>query len=453
MKKLALLTVLFMTMVASAQKVKGTVLDLETNQPIYDVHIQVGKDIVVTNKKGRFSFKKPKNWDGKLFFSHVSYQEKELPFESDNERMIIFLAKKRINLQEVFVIGIKGENKLKFTELPDMPRSLHSFASVTQGDKLFVFGGDRSFQVDTFRKAFAETAESGLSDFGSGAISPMDFFFRRAIMYSPYFDHSEDIYSYDVNTKRWTKEDIELRKRANHSATVIGNKAYILGGKRMSKNKRNIYLDGKVEVFDLETKTLKVDDVNPHRAVGLETFAYKDRMIALGGSIKKKRKGKEVFTQKVHSFNPKTGLWYELAEIPIRGEISTCLVGDRLYFFNREKNKESSSITSVDLITGRFRKEGQLLYKFEKPAVTKKDKTIFLFENRKLLTYNTETKELKSYLIDLPLLASKSYFFDDSLYILGGFSKVDFELRPSRKLYKIDMSTFKKTRARKYVKL
>ena len=81
------------------------------------------------------------------------------------------------------------------------------------------------------------------------------------------------------------------------------------------------------------------------------------------------------------------------------------------------------------------------------------NKTIFLFENRKLLTYNTETKELKSYLIDLGLQGSKSYFYNDSLYILGGFTNVDFEVRPSRKLYKIDMSTFKKTRARKYVKL
>jgi hypothetical protein len=452
MKKLLLVATLLISVSITAQRVKGTILDLETNRPIDDVHIQIGKDIVVTNKKGKFSFKAPKNWDRTLFLSHVSYQEKEIPYEKD-ERLTIYLAKKRINLQEVFVVGNKGENTLKFTELPDMPRKLHSFASVTRDDKLYVFGGDRSFEVDTNRKALSETAESGLTDFGTGAISPMDFFFRRAILYTPYFDHSEDIYSYDFNTKRWSKEEIELRKRSNHSATIIGNKAYILGGKRMSKNRRNIYLDEKVEVFDLDAKTLKVDDVNPHRAVGLETFAYKDRMIALGGSIKEKRNGKVIFTQKVHSYNPKTGLWYELAKIPIRGEVSTCLVGDRLYFFNSEENKESSSITSVDLVTGRFRKEGQLLYKFEKPAVAKKDKTIFLFENRKLLSYNTETKELKSYLIDLGLLASKSYFFNDSLYILGGFSKVDFELRPSRKFYKIDLSTFKKTRARKYVKL
>lgn len=452
MKKLTFLIILLFSIVVSAQRVKGTVLDLETNLPINDVHIQIGKDIVVTNKKGKFSSKEPKNWDRTLFLSHVSYQEKELPLENE-ERLTIYLAKKQINLQEIFVVGNKGESKLKFTELPDMPRKLHSFASVTRDDKLYVFGGDRSFQIDTFKKAFAETAESGLTDFGTGAISPMDFFFRRAIMYSPYFDHSEYMYSYNFNTKTWTKEEVELRKRSNHSATILGNKAYILGGKRLSKNRRNIYLDGKVEVFDLDTKTLEVDHVNPHQAVGLETFAYKDRMIALGGSIKKKRKGKEVFTQKVHSYNPTTGLWYELAEIPITGEVSTCLVGDRLYFFNSEKNKESSSITSVDLLTGRFRKEGQLLYKFDKPAVAKKDKTIFLFENRKLLSYNTETKELKSYLIDLGLLGSKSYFFDDSLYILGGFSKVDFELRPSRKFYKIDLSTFKKTRARKYVKL
>ena len=104
-------------------------------------------------------------------------------------------------------------------------------------------------------------------------------------------------------------------------------------------------------------------------------------------------------------------------------------------------------------MTGRYKKEGKLLYKFTKPAVTQKDNMIFLFENGKLLTYHTETKELKSYLIDLRLYGSESYFVDDSLYILGGFTKRDFERKPSRKLYKIDLETFQKTRVRKYVKL
>lgn len=451
MKKLALLFIFLLSINVSAQKVRGIVLDLETNQPIHDVHIQAGKDIIVTNKKGKFSFKAPKNWNRTLFLSHVSYEEKELKYEKE-EKLTIYLVKERTNLQEVFVVGNKGDTKLKFTELPDMPGRVHSFASVTQGDKIYVFGGNKSFEVD-FRKALTETLDMGLVDVNIGAMDPMAFFFRRVSRIRSFIGHSGDMYSYDTKTKKWEVEDFELRKRANHSATIIGNKAYILGGKRISKNRRRVYLDEKVEVFDLESKTLKIDDVNPHQAVGLETFAYKDRIVALGGSIKKKRNGKGMFTRKVHSYNPKTGLWYELGEIPINGEVSACLVGDQLYFFNSEENKESSTITSVNLVTGRFKKEGKLLYKFAKPAVTQKDNTIFLFENGKLLTYNTNTKELKSYLIDLRLLGSKSYFFDDSLYILGGYTDSNFERKPSRKLYKIDLEAFQKTRVRKYVKL
>ena len=73
-----------------------------------------------------------------MFLSHVSYQEKELPYEKD-ERLVIYLAKNRINLQEVFVVGNKGNRKLKYTELSEMPRKLHSFASVKQGDKLYAY--------------------------------------------------------------------------------------------------------------------------------------------------------------------------------------------------------------------------------------------------------------------------------------------------------------------------
>lgn len=451
MKKLALLFVFIFSISISAQRVKGTVLDLETNKPIHDVHIQVGKDIFVTNKKGKFSFKEPKGWDRNLYLSHVSYKEKELSYEKE-EKLTIYLTKERTNLQEVFVVGNKGETKLKFTELPDMPNGVHSFASVLQGDKIYVFGGNKSYEVD-FRKALVETMDMNLLDINTGAMDPMAFFFRRVSRIRSFLGHSGEMYSYDIQTKKWEVEDLELRKRANHSATIIGNKAYILGGKRISKNRRRAYLDEKVEVFDLETKTLKTDDVNPHQAVGLETFAYKDRIIALGGSVKKKRNGKDIYTRKVHSHNPKTGLWYELGEIPINGEVSTSLVGDQLYFFTSEEDEESSTIASVDLVTGRFKKEGKLLYKFVKPAVSQKDKTIFLFENGKLLTYHTETKELKSYLIDLRLYGSKSYFLDDSLYILGGFTNRDYQRRPSKKMYKIDVDSFQKTRVRKYVKL
>lgn len=451
MKKIAFLVLVLISIGLSAQKVRGVVLDLETNQPIYDVHIQIGKEIIVTNKKGKFSFKKPKDWDEKLFLSHVSYQEKEITYEQI-EKLTIYLAKKRINLQEVFVVGNKGKNKLDFIELPDMPRKLHSFATVARGDKIYVFGGDRSFEVDVFRKAFGETADAGLSDF-SGGLSPMTFFFNRANRLRSYFEHSNELFTYNIKSRTWQTEDVELRRRANHSATVLGDKIYILGGKRLSKSRRRVYLDEKVEVYDLNSKELTVDDTNPHRASGLETFSYKDRLVALGGSIKKKRSGKVIYTQKVHSFNPDTGLWYEVAEIPISGEVSTSVIENKIYFFNSDKEKESSSITSVDLTTGRYRKEGQLLYKFNKPAITTNDKTIFLFENGKLLTYHTQTKELKSYLIDLRLYGSKSYFLNDSLYILGGYTERDFEIRPSRKLYKIDLETFKKTRARKYVKL
>ncbi len=450
MKKITLLFIFLISITIHSQRIRGVVLDIETNKPIDDVHIQVDKEIIVTNRKGKFSFRVPKKWNKKLFVSHVSYQEKEIVYQPEEEKFKIYLVKKSISLQEVFVVGNKPNEKLKYAELPDMPKRLHSFASVVNDDKIYVFGGNKSQEFDVAKKALRDADERSI-----GATLDLGIFLRRIRELNSYQGYNDEVYVYDVKNKTWQKEDIKVRNRASHSASLIGDKVYILGGKRLTKNRRKVYLDGKVEVFDVQNKTIQVDDANPHQAVDLETFTYKNRLIALGGSVKEKRNGKRVYTKKVHSYNPKTGNWYKLAELPIKGEVSTCLIEDKLYFFHSNEDKESSTIASVDLVTGRFKKEGKLLYQFEKPAIAKKDKTIFLFENGKLLTYHTETRELKSYLIDLRLYASKSYFFNDSLYILGGFidDKIDFELRPSQKLYKIALEEFKKTRIRKYVKL
>ena len=54
---------------------------------------------------------------------------------------------------------------------------------------------------------------------------------------------------------------------------------------KMSKSEN---LDDKIEILNLNTKQIVIDNTNPHQAVNFEAFSYKDNIIVMGGSVKQK---------------------------------------------------------------------------------------------------------------------------------------------------------------------
>ena len=57
--------------------------------------------------------------------------------------------------------------------------------------------------------------------------------------------------------------------------------------------------------------------------------------------------------------------------------------------------------------------------------------------------------KLDEYLIDLYLKSSELYYFNDKLFILGGFITNEYSKTPSSKLYSIDLNEFEQTRINK----
>lgn len=454
MKKIALLIVFLLAIGANAQRIKGVVIDAETNLPIKKVHIQIKDKIVITTKKGKFSFKVPKEWDKTYYISHLSYENQKLKLGEDKE-LLIKLNREYEVLDEVVLSGSKGKSKLEYQKLPEMPSRIHSFASVYKDGKIYVFGGDKTYNQrwyelmleranDVPQDQFQQQMNSGLLTFVANS---------GLIQSRPYFGYSDQLFTYDLNENRWIEEDIKVRKRANHKAVSVNNKIYIIGGKRLSINKRKEYLDEKVEVFNPETKTVEVDHTNPHRAADMEIITYKGKLFMFGGAVKMNTHGKKKFTQKVHSYNPETGDWFLLAEVPISEDTTTMLVDDTVYFFGGFKEERTNMIVSLNLESGKLRSEGKLFYDLEKPSVARKDQTIFIFENSKLLTFNTDSKELKEYRVDLPLFGSQIYVEGEELLVLGGYKKENYKVRPQRDFYKVDLNQLPKTKARKYAKL
>ncbi len=108
---------------------------------------------------------------------------------------------------------------------------------------------------------------------------------------------------------------------------------------------------------------------------------------------------------------------------------------------------------SFDLITGKWSVNGDLFTEVSRPALTKKDNTIYLFENGIVFTYNIVTRELKEYHVNLFLKASKMYFVNKKLIILGGFYDREFSVQPSNGVFSIDLDEFENTRIHNIKKL
>ena len=400
-----------------------------------------------TNKKGRFNIKiSSRAFIGDtLVISHISYRTVKIAKSDFIVNDTIFLSLNTNILDEIQLIENKKlKNNIKFEKLAFLPKQLHSFASLLIDEKIYVFGGDLTFKVDAYRNA--------LSNFDYDIDQDNAFqYFSNNIFFSsqPTFqDFNNELLIYEIKTNQWSSEDIGLRKRAYHNINYDkeNNEIYILGGKRLSKNRRSEFLDDKIEILDLGSKSIKIDKTNPHQAVNFESFIYKNNLIILGGSIKIKKDKEKVYSNKIHLYDIKSGLWYHIGNMPAAKETNGVLIEDKIFLFGGYDKKPLTQIESYNLITGKWKIEGDLFTTVSRPAIAKKDHTIYLFEYGRIFTYNLASKELKDYHVNIFLKASKMYIANNKLFILGGFYDGEFSIRPSNELFSIDLEEFENTR-------
>jgi len=135
--------------------------------------------------------------------------------------------------------------------------------------------------------------------------------------------------------------------------------------------------------------------------------------------------------------------------MPVAKETNGVLVNDKFYLIGGYKAKALFSIESFNLKNGKWKKEGELFSGMIKPALAANNGVIYIFNNGKLVTFNTLTAEMNEYLIELHLENSKMFFFNDKLYILGGFNENNYSMYPSKGVYSIDIEELPKTKIHK----
>lgn len=393
----------------------------------------------ITNEKGKFNLKAEQDLNNDtLQFSHVSYKTVKITLSEFRKlNSIITLKQKSEDLSEITVQAngkLKLQSKLAFSKLTAMKYPIFSFGSFLKDDKIYVIGGDASYESDAWKKITKEKPSQTLKDL------------QDELQRNPSFLHyKENLCIYDIKTDQWEISKIKFKKRAYHNILYYNNMTYVLGGKRISLNGKFEYLQDEIEVFDMNKNTISIDKTNPHQASNLASFIYKDNIIAIGGSVKMSEKGKKDFTNKVHLYNINTGYWYELSDMPIAKEVNGILIGDNIFLIGGNNEKMLPEIEILNLITEKWQTVGQLFSSLERPAITNNNNIIYFFEDTKMYTFNIETKTLKEYLIDLPLKFSAIHFFNNKLYIVGGCVSNDYSRTASNNTYSISIDEFEKT--------
>ncbi len=437
---------------AFSQNIKGTVIDKNTQQPVSEAHIYLKKhDFVgISDEKGEFLLGTSSKIDLKdtLIVSHIAYQKRKLTFlELKELKYTIMLEPKKRELVE---IGIKADKivkkSIKYNKLTSLKSRQYAFGSTKVGNKIYIIGGDESASTNGPKKGLDE------SYYASSNAAHFDFedlireINRASINYSNY---NGDLRIYDVKTGQWKFIASQFEKRAYHNIHFYNDKIYILGGKRIARNRRKEYLSDKIEVYNTKNYSVKVDYTNPHQAVNFASVLYKDNIIVLGGSVKLRENGAMEYTNKVHLYNITSGYWYELENMPQEKEVNGILINDKIYLVGGYYEKVLNHIETFDLSTSKWEVEAELFTGMLRPALAYHNQILYIFENGKLCTYNLITKQLNEYKINLYLNSSAMYYSNNKLIIFGGFLFDEYSVAPSAKVFSINLTEFIDTKINK----
>ncbi|PKQ43798.1 Kelch repeat-containing protein [Confluentibacter flavum] len=432
------LILFFLVFTAIGQNIKGTILDEETQKPIDNVNVYYNKEKIgtVSNEKGEFNLKtisKITQTDS-ISFSIIGYETKNHTLLKLNElNFIIHLSKKTENLEEITITSNQNlKPKLSYNNLSPLIKGVYNFGSTLVANKIYLIGGDETYFQDNAKRTLNES-------------SSIEDFLKKLKSNFIWENYSDKLQIYDIEKDTWETSKLRFRKRAYHNIVFLNDKIYVFGGKTLSENKKREFLDDKIEVLNLNTKQIVVDNTNPHQAVNFAALSYQNNIIVMGGSVKQNNNGLKIYTDQSHIYDIATGYWYELPKMTKSKEVNGIIIKNKIYLVGGFNKIPLSEIESYDLVTGKWKNEGSLFYGIEKPALTHNDGIIYVFNNDKIMTYNIETKILYEYRIDLNLKSSQIHCDGHNLYILGGLIGDNYTNTPSSRLYSIDLNEFTKT--------
>lgn len=395
---------------------KGTVLDGKADFPLEGVNIYLCKDstgIGITDRNGNFEIAglKKLGMSDTIVFSYVGYNKVKCTIQKlRQDNCMIYLYELPQSLSEITVTARERPNFVEYISMPPLPSALYSYGSFLSEGKIYVVAGDETL---------VKVAKGGKG------IEAWEY-------------RSPNMYIYDIATDSWALHKQKFASRAGHVASLYNDRAFVLGGKRFSTNRKLDYTDATMEVYDFARDTLYVDPVNPHQAVNFTSTIYENYLYVIGGSAKEK-----VYSDKIHALDLKTGCWYEMGTIPEeqRREMNGILMGHTVYFFGGHRFAAPLwRIDSYDLLTGEWKQLRDLKNGVSYPALASQGNLVYIYENKSLQVYNVATGTLAAYPINLELENAGMFYWKGKLYLVGGCVRNGICVSPTRGVYCIDVT-------------
>ncbi|UAB85461.1 carboxypeptidase-like regulatory domain-containing protein [Zunongwangia sp. SCSIO 43204] len=423
-----------------AQQLKGKVLDADTNNPLEGVHIYYTnqKAVEITDKQGNFSIKyRKEHLDDSIHFSILNYKKTAISLRDlISRKSPILLEQTTESLTEVTISSqTKHFKNVPYKKLENLPYGLFEFGSVLKDGKIYIIAGNSTRNSETLKGVLSM---DNLNMVDPNAMTRKISLSRAKIDFN---DFKGDLLIYDIAKNHWTKKFKKtFAERVMNGMLAYKEKFYVFGGKTLSRNGKFEYLDNTIEIYDPKTDSILVDETNPHMAVNAASFVYENKLVIMGGSVKKNReRDTKVYTNKVHLQDLETGLWYELGNMPEAKEIQGILIDNKFYMVGGFAGKKLTGIESYDLNTRKWQREAVLFQGMAQPALASAGDLLYIYDEGKICTYNLITKSLKEYHIPVKRQASAMHIYENKLILIGGVSSYNYNFLPRNSVYQIKL--------------
>ena len=372
----------FVTSLIAQNNITISILDSDTKLPIPSVNIKVlGSSIGFSsdvNGKAILQKLDSLSESDTLVLSHIKYFPERLSLKSIKElNYIIKLLPSRQSLEEVVISSKKRKRNhpyLKFQKVTTIPVGLSNFDAFIKDDNLTIIGGMKLSEVDNWEEITQKDKwrETGGPDMGQ--------VLTNTVFVPDWKSYNSNVYKFNLDNKNWSTEKRKTIQRAFHNVNINNDKAYIIGGKRLASKQKLEYLENRIEIINLKNNSIITDKTNPHKATNFASFIYDNNLIVMGGSVKKESNGTKIFSNDVHYQNLNTGIWYKLGNMPIGKETQGVLINSVIYLIGGDNNEPVKNIETYNLITGKWKKEGELFKGMSNPGLATSQDIIYIFE-------------------------------------------------------------------------